>query len=243
VRVFIAASCESVFLRNLEGCEVTVACKQLRTRDCHNCTFYLYAKTEPVVEASSRCTFAPFNGACAGLREAFASAALEPNNNHWDRVFDFSKDDTALPLPHWETQGEALVEEGGIVMRSVCSLYLATGYLTYPPPPSPPLLPFTHFSNAHTTLFFIMSRADPSKWVPWVINDFSDKGEAVNPVPREGGVAQRRQGQNVGQSFDIRTGQAAALKAVTEQAGEQALHEVGEDVDEEDFVEEEIVEE
>lgn len=68
-----------------------------------------------------------------------------------------------------------------------------------------------------------------------MINDFSDKGEAVNPVPREGGVAQRRQGQNVGQSFDIRTGQAAALKAMEREEGETE--------EEEDFVEEEIVEE
>ena len=129
---------------------------------------------------------------------------------------------------------------GGVLLAvcAACTWPLAT--FTYPP--SPRFAPHTHFLfTTNNTLF----RADPSKWVPWVINDFSDKGEAVNPVPREGGVAQRRQGQNVGQSFDIRTGQAAALKAITEQVGEkeQALDEVGEEVDEEDFVEEEIVEE
>ena len=106
LRLFIAASCESVFLRNLSGCSVTVACKQLRVRDCRDCTFYLYAKTEPVIEASSGLSFAPYNGACAGLGAAFAAAALDPLHNHWDRVFDFSKDDTALPVPHWERQGE-----------------------------------------------------------------------------------------------------------------------------------------
>jgi hypothetical protein len=105
-RIFIAASCESVFLRNLDDCVVTVACKQLRMRDCRNVTVYLYAKTDPIVEASGGIVFAPFNGACAGLRAAFSSASLDPRYNHWARVFDFSKDDTSLPSPHWALQGE-----------------------------------------------------------------------------------------------------------------------------------------
>ena len=104
-RVLVAASCESVFLRNLTDCTITVACKQLRVRDCARCTVYLSAKTEPVIEASSGLVFAPYNCALGGLTGAFAAAALEPGVNHWDKVFDFSKDDVALPTPHWSTQG------------------------------------------------------------------------------------------------------------------------------------------
>ena len=51
-KVFIAASSESVFIRDCSGCTFTIACKQLRMRDCSNCTFYLYSKTEPAMETS-----------------------------------------------------------------------------------------------------------------------------------------------------------------------------------------------
>jgi len=52
-RVFIAASSESVFIRNCSSCTFTIACKQFRTRDCTNCIFYLYSKTEPAIETSN----------------------------------------------------------------------------------------------------------------------------------------------------------------------------------------------
>ena len=81
-QVFIGPSCESVFIRDCEGallllhrrlligrvtdCVFTVACKQLRTRDCHRCTIFLYSKTEPVIETSSGLKFGPFNGAYPG---------------------------------------------------------------------------------------------------------------------------------------------------------------------------------
>ena len=35
-KVFVAASCEAVFVRECRDCEITLACKQLRTRDCTN---------------------------------------------------------------------------------------------------------------------------------------------------------------------------------------------------------------
>lgn len=47
-------------------CEFTIAGKQLRTRDCHRCTIFLYSKTDPVIETSSWLKFAPFNGAYPG---------------------------------------------------------------------------------------------------------------------------------------------------------------------------------
>ena len=37
--------------------------RQLRTRDCRDCTFYLFSLTEPVIELSKDIRFAPFNGA------------------------------------------------------------------------------------------------------------------------------------------------------------------------------------
>lgn len=103
-RIFIAASCESVFLRNCVDCVITLACKQLRTRDCANCTIFLYSKTDPVVEQSHGMLFRPFNGACARLGASMAAARLEPQHSHWRRVFDFSKDDAVLPQPHWQAQ-------------------------------------------------------------------------------------------------------------------------------------------
>ena len=52
-KIFIAGSSESVFVRDCKDTVFTVACKQLRTRDCVNCTFYLYSKTEPIIETSN----------------------------------------------------------------------------------------------------------------------------------------------------------------------------------------------
>ena len=196
-RVLVAASCESVFLRNLTDCTITVACKQLRVRDCTRCTVYLSAKTEPVIEASSGMVFAPYNCALGGLPGAFAAAALEPGVNHWDKVFDFSKDDAALPTPHWSTQGAC----------DRCSVCVA-GYLARAH--SLALLP------CRPTPRFFFSLAEPGQWEAWVIDEF---GPAVNPVPRDARAPRGAEGSgsgNVGQSFSIRTGQAAAQAAVEE---------------------------
>jgi hypothetical protein len=66
-RVLVAASCESVFMRNCVDCTFTIGCKQLRTRDCERCLTYLYAKTDPIIEKSYAMEFLPFNAAYAGL--------------------------------------------------------------------------------------------------------------------------------------------------------------------------------
>ena len=79
-RVFIAACVDSVFVRNCTGCVFTVACKQLRTRDCKDCEFRLYCKTEPIIETSHGMTFAPFNGAYVGHAEV---REREDHSNRW----------------------------------------------------------------------------------------------------------------------------------------------------------------
>ena len=106
-KLFIGPSCESVFVRNCEDCVITIACKQLRTRDCKNCTFFLYTQSDPVIETSSGMVFAPFNGAYPGLDAHFARANLIADNNHWSAVFDFNAPgDVQGPGQHWDFMPE-----------------------------------------------------------------------------------------------------------------------------------------
>ncbi len=44
-----------LFIRNCNNCSVTVACRQLRTRECVDSDFYLYCATKsPIIESSSK---------------------------------------------------------------------------------------------------------------------------------------------------------------------------------------------
>ena len=81
-----------MFIRNSRNCNFTIAAKQLRVRDCSNCSIHLYVKTEPVIETSIGLKFAPFNVEPSKvLKEA---NLLDENGqlleNKWDKVFDFS---------------------------------------------------------------------------------------------------------------------------------------------------------
>ena len=77
-------------MRECRDCEITLACKQLRTRDCMNCTFYLYAISEPIIEMSTNITFACFNGGYPEQAEHMKEAGLDPSCNKWSMVFDFN---------------------------------------------------------------------------------------------------------------------------------------------------------
>ena len=52
-KVFVGPTKSSVFIRDCNNCEFTIACKQLRTRNCHNCKIHLFAGTDPIVETST----------------------------------------------------------------------------------------------------------------------------------------------------------------------------------------------
>lgn len=72
---FTGPSSGSVFLRNCEDCEVTVACRQFRMRDCARVRLHLYCATDPVIETSHHITFGCYNGECPGLGEVRAATA------------------------------------------------------------------------------------------------------------------------------------------------------------------------
>lgn len=102
-RIFIGACCSSVFIRNCRDCEFTVACKQLRTRDCNDIRVNLFCSSEPVVETTTNAKIFPFNGSYAGIKDHFLAANLDPGHNTWYKVFDFSKDasEAEVPQPHF----------------------------------------------------------------------------------------------------------------------------------------------
>jgi len=50
---------------------------------------------------------APFMASYPGLASHMKSAKLEPQYNHWKRIFDFSADDIKLPRPHWSIMDES----------------------------------------------------------------------------------------------------------------------------------------
>lgn len=104
-RVLVGPVSGSIFVRDCVDCEFSIACRQLRLRDCEGCTFWLATCTDPIIERSTRLRFGPFNGSYAGLREDFALAKLDPGDNHWRAVFDFNeggKDGYGVPDPHYE---------------------------------------------------------------------------------------------------------------------------------------------
>ena len=68
-------------MRNsLSVCPLPLGQPQLRTRDCRDCTFYLFSLTEPVIELSSDIRFAPFNGGYSEVRSTAPS--LTAVNRH-----------------------------------------------------------------------------------------------------------------------------------------------------------------
>jgi hypothetical protein len=66
---------------------------------------YEYGSVDPIIELSDGMSFAPFNGAYAGLDEQFKEAGLDPLNNHWQEVFDFN--DETKHGNHWRLIPEA----------------------------------------------------------------------------------------------------------------------------------------
>ena len=88
-RIFIGPSSESVFIRNCTNCQITIACKQFRTRECTDCVFSLFSQSDPIIEMSTGMAFSGFCGAYPELGAHFEAAGLIPDNNHWSAVFDF----------------------------------------------------------------------------------------------------------------------------------------------------------
>lgn len=83
--------------------EVHAVCRQLRTRDCVRCKFFLYVLTDPIVESSHSCEFGAWHISYPRLDKHFAAASLDPAEpNLFGKVYDFTGDVVlGGGAPHW----------------------------------------------------------------------------------------------------------------------------------------------
>lgn len=89
--LILVAPCDSsIFIRDCEDCTFWCATKQFRTNKVSNCTFHLYAKTEPIIEMSNDLAFAPWSASYPKCTEQFSQAGFDQGRNLWNAVFDFS---------------------------------------------------------------------------------------------------------------------------------------------------------
>eukprot|EP00929_Paragymnodinium_shiwhaense_P060701 TRINITY_DN30310_c0_g1_i2.p1 TRINITY_DN30310_c0_g1~~TRINITY_DN30310_c0_g1_i2.p1 ORF type:complete len:1164 (+),score=250.16 TRINITY_DN30310_c0_g1_i2:345-3494(+) len=101
--------CESsVFIRDCEDCTFWLAAQQLRTNNCKRCTFYLFSKTEPIIETSEDLVIAPWCASYPSCKEQFEKAGFNIQRNLWNAVFDFSgrKDRANWKIPSLDTVEE-----------------------------------------------------------------------------------------------------------------------------------------
>ena len=101
-RCVITIGCceDSLFIRDCEDCVIHTVCRQLRTRNCYRCKFYLWVLTEPIIESSNTCEFGEWHTAYPMLDAQFTAANLSAKEeNLCHKVFDFTPDEPHQP--HW----------------------------------------------------------------------------------------------------------------------------------------------
>ena len=88
-RIVVGPCTGSVFLMDSTNCRVAVAAKQLRLRDCRDCSLHIFAPTSEsaVVETSKDLTFGCWQVAYPELGAQFAAAGWGASmTNHWAKV-------------------------------------------------------------------------------------------------------------------------------------------------------------
>ena len=87
---YIAPVIDSFHLQNSSNCICSIACKQLRAKNCNDVTFFLYSVTDPQIEASFDTKFAPYNFAYPNQDKDFKRAGFNTGESRWCKVFDQS---------------------------------------------------------------------------------------------------------------------------------------------------------
>ena len=111
----VVGPCESCFVRDCKNCTLHIAAKQLRAKNCVDCSFYVHVESGPVIEASCDMKFGAWHLVYPEMEAQFSAAGLG-KSNRWDAVVNSSDDGDAganwSTLPH-VPQGRQLGGGGG----------------------------------------------------------------------------------------------------------------------------------
>ena len=118
-RIIVGPCVGSVFLLDCLKCNVSVAAKQLRLRDCFDCTLRNFAPTSEsiVIETCKDLRFGAWEVAYPGLAAQFATVPdWDPAVNYWDKIYDFSPPTEATAPRNYSLlpKNAALLEEQGM---------------------------------------------------------------------------------------------------------------------------------
>ncbi|OMJ65969.1 hypothetical protein SteCoe_37356 [Stentor coeruleus] len=89
-KFYVAPVRSAFYIRDSQSCTCSVACKQLRVKNCTNFTFFLYSASDPHIESSFDMRFAPYNFSYPGQNLDFKKAGFDENQNRWCKVYDHS---------------------------------------------------------------------------------------------------------------------------------------------------------
>ncbi|KRY43511.1 Zinc metalloproteinase nas-6 [Trichinella spiralis] len=134
--ILIGPCAGSIFIRNCKSCQFWIICQQLRTRDCHDLQLNVFCQTKPTIEASTNIQFSCIQIHYDGLDKQMTAARLNPLNNYWDVVHDFSADES--PVANYtllyeekavQLQSEAVFQNSSVTFERSKSTVLSTGNL------------------------------------------------------------------------------------------------------------------
>lgn len=115
-KFYVAPVRSSFFMRESQNSTCSVACKQLRVKNCTDFTFFLYCQSDPHIESSFDMKFAPYNFSYPGQDLDFKKAGFDPNANRWCKVYDHSSSTgthfSLLPANQFNKVEKALEGQG-----------------------------------------------------------------------------------------------------------------------------------
>ncbi|KRZ36693.1 Zinc metalloproteinase nas-6 [Trichinella pseudospiralis] len=134
--ILIGPCAGSIFIRNCKSCQFWIICQQLRTRDCHDLQLNVFCQTKPTIEASTNIQFSCIQIHYDGLDKQMTAARLNPLNNYWNVVHDFSADES--PVANYtllyeekavQLQSESVFQNSSVTFERSKSTVLSTGNL------------------------------------------------------------------------------------------------------------------
>jgi hypothetical protein len=90
-KVFLGPVKSSIFIQNCIDCVFALASKQIRLHMSENCDFFVYAKSNPIIEHCKNVRFGPYNLQYPNIEKHFALANFDLSQNlMWKEVKDFN---------------------------------------------------------------------------------------------------------------------------------------------------------